>query len=225
MIVYEFSDYKAPLKEYQVATEAISFTIDPSKTTILQYGFEEMTWIEKGYREYSYFVPDGVTMRAESHLLIVLGDDIADYSLQGYKNGSTELGNELDTVSSTVTRYEGVLSDVVSRLIDDYFSEYGDGAGLSKGISKELYFGALAEFLYQHRIFANKLADLQYKHQTYTKGNSPDDVEGGEVYNFEMAEGDYPRFSYIINGKNNCYLLIEGEWYSVSNLSNPPVSE
>ncbi|NMB42171.1 MAG: hypothetical protein GX996_09590 [Firmicutes bacterium] len=157
--VYEFSDYKAPLEEYRAATEAISFTIDPAKTTILQYGFEGMMWNEKGYREYSYFVPDGVTMRAESHLLIVLGDDIGDYSLQGYKNGSTEPGNELDTVSSTVTRYEGVLSDIVSRLIDDYFTQYGDDAGLPKGISKELYFGAVTEFLYQHGTFANKLAD------------------------------------------------------------------
>ena len=69
------------------------------------------------------------------------------------------------------------------------------------------------------------VADLQYKHETYTKGNSPGDGEGGEVYSFEMAEGDYPGFSYIINGKNNCYLLIEGEWYYVSNPSNPPVVE
>ena len=97
-------------------------------------------------------------MRAESHLLIVLGDDIGDYSLQGYKNGSTEPDNELDTVSSIVTRYDGVLSDIVSRLIDDYFSQYGDGAGLPKGISKELYLGAVTELLYQHGTFANKLA-------------------------------------------------------------------
>jgi len=157
VIVYEFSDYKAPLEEYRAATEAISFTIDPTKTTILQYGFEGMKWGEKGYREYSYFIPDGVTMHAESHLLIVIGDDIGDYSLQGYKTGGTEPGNELDSVSSTVTRYEGVLSDVVNRLIDEYFSQYGDGTGLD--VSKELYFGAIAEFLYQHGPFSNKLAD------------------------------------------------------------------
>lgn len=69
------------------------------------------------------------------------------------------------------------------------------------------------------------VSELQYKYQTYTKGNSPGDSEGGEVYTFEMPEGDYPGFSYIINGKNKCYLLIEGEWYSVSNPSNPPIVE
>ncbi|NMA94419.1 MAG: hypothetical protein GX974_00085 [Clostridiales bacterium] len=159
VIVYEFSDYKAPLEEYQAATEAISFTIDPTKTTILEYGFEGMSWDEKGYREYSYFIPDGITMHAKTHLLIVLGDDIGDYSLQGYKSGSTEPGNELDTVSSTVTRYEGVLSDIVNRLIDDYFSQYDGGIGLPKEISKELYFGATGKFLYEHGTFARKPAN------------------------------------------------------------------
>lgn len=68
-------------------------------------------------------------------------------------------------------------------------------------------------------------ANLQYKHQTFAKGNSPSDCEGGEAYIFEMAEGDCPGFSYIINGKNECYLLIEGEWYYVLNPSNPPLVE
>lgn len=67
--------------------------------------------------------------------------------------------------------------------------------------------------------------NLQYEHQTFIKGNSPGDCEGGEVYFFEMTEGDYPGFSYIINGKNECYLLIEGEWYYVLNPSDPPVVE
>lgn len=69
------------------------------------------------------------------------------------------------------------------------------------------------------------VANLQYKHQTFTEGNSPGDCEGGEVYIFEMPEGDYPGFSYRVNGKNECYLLIEGEWYYVLNPSNPPVVE
>ncbi len=65
--------------------------------------------------------------------------------------------------------------------------------------------------------------DLQYKHKTFTKGNSPGDKDGGEVYNFELTEGDYPGFSYVINGEEDCYLLINSEWYSVSNPSDPPV--
>jgi len=37
--VYTFADFRAP-EQYDAATQAISFTIDPAKTTILQYGFE-----------------------------------------------------------------------------------------------------------------------------------------------------------------------------------------
>jgi hypothetical protein len=156
--VYEFSDYQAPLEEYRAATQAISFTIDPAKTTILQYGFEGGEIGDDGFRRYSYFVPDGVSMRSENHMLIVLGDDIGDYDLQGYKNGAVERGNELEGVSATITRYETVLSDVVDRLIDEYFSQYGEG-GMPAGVSKEMYLGSLAEFLYQHGVLSNNIAD------------------------------------------------------------------
>ena len=96
--VYEFSNYKAPLDEYDAATQAISFEIDPAKTTILQYGFEGLAWDENGYRQYSYFVPNGVSMRSETKMLIVIGEDIGEYSLQGYEDGGCDEGEELDGV-------------------------------------------------------------------------------------------------------------------------------
>ncbi len=156
--VYEFSDFKAPLDQYQAATQAVSFSIDRSKTTILQYGFEGTEWGDNGYLRYSYFVPDGVSMRSESKLLIVIGEDIGDYALQGYKNGGCEKGNELEGVSATVTRYEAVLSDVVDRLVTDYFSQYGDG-GIPAGVSREMFVGAVAQLLYQYGTFSDAVAD------------------------------------------------------------------
>lgn len=59
----------------------------------------------------------------------------------------------------------------------------------------------------------------------YEAGQSPGDCNGGEIYNFTLTEGDDPGFSYVISGPNQCYLLIEGTWYSVLNPSNPPVTE
>ncbi len=156
--VYEFSDYKAPLEQYQAATQAISFTIDRSKTTILQYGFEGTEWEDNGFERYSYFVPNGVSMRSESKLLIVIGEDIGDYALQGYKNGACEKGNELEEVSATVTRYEALLSDVVDRLITDYFEQYEDG-GIPADVSREMFVGAMAQLLYQYGIFSDAVAD------------------------------------------------------------------
>lgn len=155
--VYTFTDFQAPLEEYNAATQAISFTIDPDKTTILQYGFEGGELGDDGFRRYSYFVPDGVSMRSNTKLLIVLGDDITNYSLQGYKNGATENGNELDGVSVTVTRSQEILSDVMGRLIDDFFTKYGDGT--MQTVSDEMFLGAVSEFLYQYALLSDSTSD------------------------------------------------------------------
>lgn len=66
-------------------------------------------------------------------------------------------------------------------------------------------------------------AGLKYEHKTYEEGQTPGDSDGGETYEFTLTEGDYPGFTYINNGPNDCHLVIEGEWFSVSNPSIPPV--
>ena len=43
------------------------------------------------------------------------------------------------------------------------------------------------------------VSNLQYEHKTFEKGSTPGGAEGGEVYSFEMTEGEYPGFSYIIS--------------------------
>ena len=79
----------------------------------------------------------------------------------------------------------------------------------------------------------NRLGDLLFlftpscccqasRHNT-DKGQSPGDTDGGEIYEFVLTEGDYPGFTYVINGPNDCYLLIEGEWFVVTNPTNPPI--
>lgn len=40
-----------------------------------------------------------------------------------------------------------------------------------------------------------------------------------------MTDADHPGFSYVINGPDRCYLLMGGDWYSVSNPSDLPVTE
>ena len=154
--VYTFTDFEAP-EEYHAATQAISFTIDPDKTTILKYGFNGGETGKKGFRRYSYFVPKHEHLRSKTKLLIVIGDDISDYSLQGYKNGACKKGNELDGVSVTVTRSEKVLSDVVSSLIDEYFKHYGDGRMVP--VSQEMFLGSFSAFLYQHNLLSESVSD------------------------------------------------------------------
>jgi len=158
--VYTFSDFEAPA-EYDAATQAISFTIDSDKTIILQYGFEGGEFGDDGFRRYSYFVPNGVRRSSEAKMLIVIGEDISDYALQGYKNGACEKGNELEGVSATVTRNERVLSDVLGDLIDHFFEQYGDGNSLA--VSREMFLGAVSEFLVQYGLLSESVRD-RYKY-------------------------------------------------------------
>lgn len=70
----------------------------------------------------------------------------------------------------------------------------------------------------------NWVLGLNYRMVSFEAGNSPGDENGGEVYSFDIGE-DRPGFSYVINGPDRCYLLMDGTWYSVSNPSDPPVTE
>jgi hypothetical protein len=154
--VYTFTDFEAP-EEYDAATQAISFAIDPDKTTIMQYGFEGGEYREDGFRRFSYFVPDNEQWRRKTKLLIVLGDDIGDYTLQGYKDGGCEEGNELDGVSVTVTRSEQILSDVILKLIDDFFKQFDDDN--KPAVSQEMFLGAVSEFFYQYGLLSESVRD------------------------------------------------------------------
>jgi hypothetical protein len=154
--VYTFTDFKAPM-EYEAATQAISFTIDPDKTTILTYGFEGGEFGAEGFRRYSYFVPNENRSRNQLKLLVVIGDDIVDYALQGYKNGACERGNELEGVSATVIRKEETLSRVMMEIIDNFFEQYGDGNSLA--VSQEMFLGAVTEFIYQYGLLSESVRD------------------------------------------------------------------
>ncbi|MEG1524418.1 MAG: hypothetical protein RRZ24_06885 [Clostridia bacterium] len=124
--VYEFADFEAPPTEYDAATQAISFTIDPEKTQILLYGFNGGQYGEGGERRFSYSVPNETRRESDEKYLIVIGEDFGEYTLQDYQNGACEKGNELDGVSVNVTRKQCLLSDVLRNTIDNFISVYGD---------------------------------------------------------------------------------------------------
>ena len=113
--VYRFSDFAAPHEEYQAATQAVEFTVDPESTTVLTYGFNGMSQdTDSGWRRYDYFVPDGVRNEPKLKLLVILGEDIDGYTLQGYADGSCT--RAIDGVSCTVTREKVTLETVLAEL-------------------------------------------------------------------------------------------------------------
>ena len=122
--VYEFTDFQAP-EGYDAATQAIEFTIDREKTAVYSYGFNGGAWDpDTGWQQRSYFVPGGQRREKELKLLVVLGEDIEEYTLAGYENGGCE--KELEGVSCTVTRREATLDEVLDQLCRNYLETYAD---------------------------------------------------------------------------------------------------
>mgnify|MGYP006887309971 CR=1 FL=1 len=135
--VYTFTDFEAPTEQYQAATQAVTFTVDDTRTTVLSYGFEGYSWDERtGEITYSYFVPDGQRRSKICKKLIVIGADLTGYTLQGYQDGGCDPGEEIDGVSCTVTRSETTLHEVLLELSREIFDTMEENPG---------YYGWLSE--------------------------------------------------------------------------------
>lgn len=162
--VYQFTDFAAPHEEYNAATQAVTFTTDPEATTVLSYGFNGMSWdADRGWCQYSYFVPDGVRRETETKILIVLGNDIGDYVLQGYADGGCD--QEIDGVSCTVTCRETTLADVLDLLCRAYqaeFEQFSLGRGQEspfRYLSQAQYQGLVWQLLEQYGLFSGTPKD------------------------------------------------------------------
>lgn len=160
--VYEFSEFEAPLEEYRAATQAVSFRLDESATKIFSYGFNGCEW-DEGFRRYSCFVPDGKRNEPDVKLLIVLGEDIGDYSLQGYQDGGCDPGEEIDGVSCSVTRRETTLDEVLDLACRDCLEGYGsyaeDWVTEDGPVTFEMYRGAAAEVLSRYGLLSGAPMD------------------------------------------------------------------
>ena len=65
----------------------------------------------------------------------------------------------------------------------------------------------------------NWLSGLKCERRNFEHGSTPADCDGGECYTFTT---DKASFSYVINGKDECYLNIKDGWYFVKNPTSPP---
>lgn len=211
--VYAFTDFEAPLAEYDAATQAVSFTMDPEKTQILLYGFNGGEYGDHGERRFSYFVPNATRPESDEKYLIVIGDDIGAYSLQGYKNGACEKGNELDGVSATVTRTQAALSDVLRDVVGNFLSVYDNGEGFA--VSEELFLGAVSAFLQEYGITSQSVRD-RYESgmlediisETRNLGRVfylefPVTVPAGESVSIEATLHKEPSFDFACTGTDN----------------------
>ncbi len=156
VVVYAFTNATAPEVKDRNPTLAMSFQMDYDKTTILTYGFNGNSRNpETGYRRCSFSVEEpGSKWADKPHFVVVVGEDIGAYTLQGYLDGGCDEGEELDGVTAEVTRYEttlGVLIDEVLKTEDFNFRyETLYGEEIPTVFPREDYLNAIAEALVQY---------------------------------------------------------------------------
>lgn len=220
--VYEFSDFQAPHEQYRAATQAISFVIDREKTTVLTYGFNGGAWDEEtGWQQHSYFVPNGVRREPEVKILVVLGEDIQDYTLQGYKNGGCEAGEEIDGASCTVTRRETTLDTVLDELCQYYYQEYatwqyGMEDSAVEAVPYPLFRRAVSELMLQYGPLSGDSAMDRYRdgrlddliseamsHKRVLYLALPVTVPAGESVDITFNLWKAPSFDYGCSGSEN----------------------
>lgn len=118
--VYRFADSPAP-EDQRAATRAVTVT-PGADTTILTYGFNGYGESD-GLPQYSYFLREN---RTGSPMLIVLSEDLQDYTLAGYTDGGCQETLELGpcTVTRTETTLEAVVQELCQLILD-----HQDGTG------------------------------------------------------------------------------------------------
>ena len=95
---------------------------------------------------------------------MVLGEDIGDYTLQGYQNGGCDAGDEITGVSCTVTREETTLDAVLDHLCQEYRTFYTQGRALDQenafdSVPFSMYRGAVSHLLTQYGILSGRPMD------------------------------------------------------------------
>ena len=153
VIVYELKDRYA--EDYSGAPYLnISFKADTGKTTIMTYRFNGYSLKNSGERSYGGFIPKEYSSGyGKSAYMIVLGEDIGDYTLKAYTNGGCD--TELEGAGCTIVRYESTLDEILGRLYKEYADEYigysseksDDSKNIFNSISDEYNLGLLAELM------------------------------------------------------------------------------
>lgn len=174
--VYKFTDHKWNEK-YDASALAISFEYDAEKTSIYTVNINGRG-SRDGKAVYDYFVR-AAAIHENDVYLIVFGEDIKDYTIQGYKDGSCDKGKEIDGVSATVTKYETELRNVLREVVEkDSSGLLHDDGRETYSIPTELYYRAVCGLMYQYGPFAEetvwrygdgRLDDIIYEARTHDR--------------------------------------------------------
>ena len=143
-------------------TLSFTFHIDYERATVFSYSMNGASWdYESGYcsrrKGGIKYRPNVAPERQhpDDGYVILLGQDLDSYTLQGYKDGGCDEGEELNDLSCTVTRYETTLGEILNELLEDFLDEsilqmdslVTGKVSVDRMPLRELYLGLAAELL------------------------------------------------------------------------------
>lgn len=116
--VYSFTDLILPESDAVAHTLAVTYPWSEDSPAVMTYGFNGGAIDqEAGWAQRSFSLPQPDSSQAEGpYLLIVVGDPLEEYTLQGYRDGSYDPGEELAGLTATVTQYQSTLGEVLDTL-------------------------------------------------------------------------------------------------------------
>ena len=123
VIVYRVEDVSVPpeSEENLNPTVELSFTLDYDATTVWSWGFNGGSWdAESGTMSRNFSGGHG---EGYSRMLIVMGEDITEPVVTGYRTGDCSEGNELEGVSARVVRCETTLGEVVRETMIEFIDK------------------------------------------------------------------------------------------------------
>lgn len=116
---------------------------------------------ETGEFQQTYHIPEEYERGyGKDRYLIVLGEDITNLEVQGYRDGGCDEGEEIKGVTVDVERYESTLGEVVwELLIEERETSYFAEEGHVEIASDEMLFGSIAELMYDYGMLSDNVAE------------------------------------------------------------------
>lgn len=157
--VYKVDDYVVAPTDAVNPSLLISFRMDYDKTVVMSYGSNGGS--DDAQHGTCSRIVGGLANEyrpPEPMYIVLYGDDIDGYTLQGYANMGGDKGTEID-VTATVTRYETTLDAFLRQIIDGMLDgryEWQYGADLAaSGIPRELLYRLAAELLTEYGVLSD----------------------------------------------------------------------
>lgn len=154
VIIYEVSDPVIVTGEGTNPSIGIHYNAG-SKTTVLSYGFHGFSSDGSNNFIQGFSLPNEYRSQPSSKFwLIVLGEDLQNLQLQGYKTMNLAQGNEME-ISARITRRVADLDATLRALLDDFFVQLSDIRPIPGEISFEQHYQAAVELLLSYGLLSD----------------------------------------------------------------------